>query len=277
MESLMKRFWMIFTIVLIYPWILPGQYFQKFPSGGIIDWTELVIRETGTGFPNPNLPISAQRSAATEAAKKDAENKLYELIKNINLNSQNTIEYYLTSNDSLVMEIKNRLQNIKVIDIRYKNNGAVEIEAEVPLSFIFKTVLPPPLLYPPEATEVPDSSEVTPASGIYTGLILDARGLDIYPALYPEIYDEKNHLVYGIKQVHLNNIYQWGITCYERSLERARANKRITNNPLIIKAIDIRGENKTDGIISNRDAQEILSAQQVSDFLVKGRVIFVID
>ena len=50
----------IFVLIILIPVAFFAQYLEKTPSGGVVDWTDQMIREVGIGAPNPNLAIGAQ-------------------------------------------------------------------------------------------------------------------------------------------------------------------------------------------------------------------------
>ncbi|MFZ0389875.1 MAG: hypothetical protein WAN36_05400 [Calditrichia bacterium] len=272
----MKQLVVIIGIfLLLLPIMAFAQYQQQSTSGGMIDWTDQVIREVGIGSPNPNQPISAQRAGALEAAKRVALRNLLERVQGMNINSEVTVEDYMVTHDVIRNQIEGTVRNFKVVDTRYKSDGSVEVEVEVPLSGIYKAVLPSeipsgmPMLPSPEG-------QYNPAS-VYTGLIIDARGLGLRPAIAPKLMDQNNMEVYGTGRVSRDYAMEIGVVGYEKSVERARANERVTNNPLVVKAVAVSGTHETDPVVSNRDAEQIRGAAQNLNFLQQCKVMFILD
>jgi len=66
---------------------------------GQIDWTNRVIKCTGIGGVNPNVPPSAQRAGAIRAAKLDALRNILETIKGIYIDAETTVENAITTSD----------------------------------------------------------------------------------------------------------------------------------------------------------------------------------
>lgn len=272
----MKSNLLILTaLILALPILLGAQYYQQSPTGGVVDWTSQVIREIGIGAPNPNMPIPAQRAGAIEAAKRVALRNLLERVQGMNITSEVTIQQYMVTNDVIRTKIEGTIKNFRVIDTRYKSDGSVEVEVEVPLSGIFQTVLPGYL--PEGATPPVQPPPGKPSNVIYTGLIIDARGLGLRPALAPKVVDENGQEVYGTGRVSRDYALQIGVVGYEKDLNRARANERVTNNPLVVKATGVSGTHKTDVVISNRDAEMIRSAGQSLNFLQQCKVMLILD
>jgi len=254
-----------------------AQYLQKSPTGGIVDWTNYVIREIGIGMPNPNMPIAVQRAKAVEAAKREAFQNLLERVKGMCINSEITIQQYIVTNDIIRNKVEGLVRNFRVIDTRYKSDGSVEVEVEIPITGILEAVLTDQLTEGIMPYQISPGTAPSPASPVYTGLIIDARGLGVRPALAPKILDENNQEIYGTGRVSRGYALQIGVVGYERNLNRALAHERVKNNPLIVKAIGSVGTNNTDVIISQQDAERIRVANQNLNFLQQCKVMFIID
>jgi hypothetical protein len=276
MEVNMRKCFIIFgCLLLIVPVLIYGQYFEKSPTGGLVDWTDQVIREIGIGAPNPNDPIAAQRAGALEAAKRVALRNLIERVKGMNVTSEVTIEQYMVTSDVITNRVTGVVRDFTVVDQRYKSDGSVEVEVEVPLASLYETLLPD---YIPEGqypSAYPGAKGM--GSAVYTGLIVDATGLGARPALAPKIIDQNNMEVYGTGSVSRDYALQIGVVGYEKDINRARGNERVTNNPMIIKAIGVSGSHKADVVISNRDAEMIRSASQNLNFLQQCKVMIILD
>ncbi len=259
--------------LILVPVFLMAQYFEKSPTGGLVDWTDQVVREVGIGAPNPNDPIGAQRAGALEAAKRVALRNLLERVKGMTVTSEVTVEQYMVTSDVIFNRVDGVVRNFRVVDTRYKSDGSVEVEVEVPLSGLYESILPDqiPLELQPYNYQGPASSAV------YTGLVIDARGLEVRPALAPKILDQNNMEVYGTGTVSRDYALQIGVVGYEKDINRARANERVTNNPLLVKAVEASGTHKSDVVISNQDANNIRAAAQNLNFLQQCKVIIVLD
>ncbi|MGE5342177.1 MAG: LPP20 family lipoprotein [Candidatus Omnitrophota bacterium] len=88
----------------------------------------------------------------------------------------------------------------------------------------------------------------------YTGILVDARGLDLKPAMATSIYTENNGKMCGIgnspgktgKDTYLRGNVEW---------VKKNKNEKIGPNPLVVKCI--KPVNQSDLMISNEDAQKI--------------------
>lgn len=263
----------VFCLLFFLTSFAMAQYLEESPTGGLVDWTDQVIREIGIGAPNPNQPIGAQRAGALEAAKRVALRNLLERVKGMNITSDVTIEEYMVTSDIISNRIEGTIKNFKVVDTRYKSDGSVEVEVEVPLASLYETVLSDQI--PPD--QMPYGFGDPSKSAVFTGLIVDAKGLGLRPALAPKVLDENGVEIYGSGRVSRDYALQIGVVGYEKDLNRARANERVTNNPMVIKAVGVSGTHKADVVISNRDAEMIRSASQNLNFLQQCKVMLILD
>jgi hypothetical protein len=111
----------------------------------------------------------------------------------------------------------------------------------------------------------------------YTGLIIDARKLGLRPALVPKILNEKGELVYSSQSVGQQDIVRMGLVGYAKDVNAAARNQRVTADPVVVNGLNATGEKKTDVVISNRDAQVVLTTAPYTGYLKNGRVMVVYD
>ena len=117
-----------------------------------------------------------------------------------------------------------------------------------------------------------------PALLAYTGVVVDARGIQAQPAISPRIFDENGIEIYGFVNVDREYALKQGVSGYARDLAAAQQNQRVTAKPLIVKALKTSGAGKTDFIISNADAQQIRAAETSTEFIKQWcRMIIVLD
>jgi hypothetical protein len=291
--------------VLVLPVLIFGQgYVQQMGTGGNVDWTNQIIRATGIGAPNPNMPIAAQRAGAIKAAESDALRNLIATVKGVNLTSETLVENAMLTSDVITTKVSGAIRGYRKVDTRYLSTGDVEVEIEVPMTGILLDALLPMTFgggalmtglvcptcgqpwpagkpIPPElqaaAQQQGGMSTSAAAGGIYTGLIIDARGLGLRPAMAPKVVDEQGEEIYGSRFVSREYAVDIGMVGYEKDINRAQSNERVTNNPLIVKGLKVSGPNKTDVVIGADAAASIHNAAANMNFLQHCKVMFVLD
>ena len=77
---------------------------------------------------------------------------------------------------------------------------------------------------PPVAPGSPAPAVVpnTPQPGNVTGLIIDARGLGLRPAMSPKILDQNGSTVYGPGNFTREFAVKFGVAGYSKNLEQAK-------------------------------------------------------
>jgi len=117
---------------------------------------------------------------------------------------------------------------------------------------------------------------------VYTGLIVDARGLGLQRGMSPRIYSESGQLVYAGVAVSYEFLQEAGIVSYGQDLtpellRRIQPKNTVKVSPLVVRALGVSGTTESNVIISDDDAQAILDALDVYDFLAQYSVVFLID
>jgi hypothetical protein len=136
---------------------------------------------------------------------------------------------------------------------------------------------PAPVATPAPPAPAPAAAPAPPAPVAYTGMVIDARGLQARPAMSPKIVDENGKEVYGTANVDREYAVQQGVSGYARDLTAAQSNPRVTNNPVSLKGIKTEGPGRSDIVISNADAEMLRVSADYTSFLKKCRVMIVLD
>ncbi|MGE4556479.1 MAG: hypothetical protein AB7D07_06625 [Desulfovibrionaceae bacterium] len=265
--------------------------FVQYFDNGQINWQTGMITATGIGAPPANAVNMAQkRGMAVRAATVVARRNLLEIVKGVQIDSATTVEDYMVTSDVVVSQVSGFLQNSKVMGPpTYLSDGSVEITVGIPLhgrlsgllipnNAPFKTMAAPePKAQPtPEPEPKAQPTPETPAVN-YTGLLIDARGLSLRPAMSPKIVDENGEEVYGSVMVSREYAIQQGMAGYAKNVESAAQNPRIASTPLQVKAKDVSGKARTNLMVSNDQAQQIKQLSKDSDVLEKCKVMIVLD
>ena len=243
-------------------------------SAGKVDWTTGVITAVGIGAPpaSPANPAQA-RAMAERAAQVVAYRNLLEAVKGVRVDSTTTVENFIVTSDVVRTQVSGFVQGATVMDKKYMSDGSVEVTVGMKLTGALADALLPAAL-----PAKPAGLGAAPGGGqVFTGLIVDARGLGVRPAMAPKVLNEDGTEVYGSAWINRDWAVREGMAGYLKDPAQAQANPRVTDKPLLVKAIKASGEGRTDVVISNADAGMIHGASQNMSFLEKCRVIILVD
>ncbi len=248
------------------------------PSGssGKVDWTTGVITAVGIGAPPAQPANAAQaRAMAERAAQVVAYRNLLEAIKGVRVDSTTTVENFMVTSDVIRTEVSGIIQGATVMDKKYMSDGSVEVTVGMKLTGALAETLLPKGAAPASPGTAPGASAA--AGQLYTGLVVDARGLGVRPALAPKILNEDGKEVYGSAWISRDYAVREGMVGYLKDPAAAQTNPRVADKPLMVKAIKVSGDARVDTVISNADAAAIQSASQNLSMLEKCRVIILVD
>jgi hypothetical protein len=254
---------------------------------GKINWSAGYIEAVGIGAPPEKMAgkINA-RPIALHAAKKDALSNLLEITKGVQIDSAKSVKDFTMGDNVIDTQVSSLLKGAEVADYQYMPDGKAEVKLRTPLyGNLTQIIMPLAMAKPPaapaltEAASVPavKASESPSAPVVYTGMVVDARGIQARPSMSPRIFDEDGNEVYGLSNVDIEYAEKEGMSCYLLDLAAAQTNKRVGANPITVKAVRTSGAGKSDIIISNADAQKVRSSAESASFMKQCKVIIVLD
>ena len=258
---------------------------QTADGKGLINYEEGYIEAVGTGAPPEHLyGKPSARPMALRAAQVDAYRNLLEVVKGVQIDSQTVVKDFVTESDTINAAVSGIVKGAKVVNKEYLSDGTVEVTVRMGMAGAFtKTVIAKTIaddkkedraLTPPK---VKTKSAEALGEPVYTGMVVDARGLQAKPAMSPKVLDENGKVVYGTLIVNKDYAVKDGICGYSRGLEQAQSNQRVANNPVVVKGIRAEGAAQSDIIISNDDAQNMRKIKENQTLLQKCRVMIVLD
>ncbi len=246
-------------------------------STGKVDWTTGMITAVGKGTP-PAQPANTAtaRAMADRTAQVAAYRNLLETVKGVRVDSTTTIENIITTSDMIRTQVNSIIQGAMVMDKKYMPDGSVEVTVGMKLTGALSDALlpkaPPTLATGSTGTLAPG----TPGQ-LYTGLIVDARGLGVRPAMSPKILNADGKEVYGSAWTNRDYAVREGMAVYMKDPAAAQTSPRVADKPLLVKALKVSGEERVDAVISNDDAAMLQSSPQSLSILEKCRVILLVD
>ncbi|GAB6271839.1 hypothetical protein KN63_04000 [Smithella sp. F21] len=263
--------------------IIESKVTDQVGDKGLINYQDGYIESVGTGAPPERFYGKPQaRPMALRAAQVDAFRNLLETVQGVQIDSQTTVKDFAVESDVINTAISGMVKGAQIVRKEYLSDGTVEVTVRMPLSGVAKAVIPQAIADDKKADmkehkPLSFSKKPAPQDEVYTGLVIDGRGLQARPAMSPKVFDENGSEVYGTLIVNKNYAMQQGICGYARDLTAAQSNTRVTNSPLTVKAVRAQGAGMSEFVISNEDAKLIRSAKQNLAFLQKCRVMVVLD
>lgn len=263
--------------------ISASEWVEKIGQGAV-NWSGGYIEALGIGAPaDKSIGKANARPMALRAAKIDAYRNLLEITKGVQVDSTTTIRDFTVESDVINTQVDGLVKGAVVVNQEYMSDGTVEVRVRMPLYGNLSQVMIPASiekrkdLKPPEAAAAPAPAAASGPPVAYTGMVIDARGIQARPAMSPRIFDEDGKEVYGSANVDREYAVQQGMSGYARDLTAAQSNQRVTNSPVTVKALKTSGAGKADLVISNADAQQIRASAENASFMKKCRVMIVLD
>ena len=250
---------------------------QPVGSTGKIDWTTGVITAVGIGAPPAQPANAAQaRAMAERAAQVVAYRNLLEAVKGVRVDSTTLVENFMVTSDVIRTEVSGIIQGAMIMDKKYMSDGSVEVTVGMKLTGALADALLPKGPQTPPTGLTGTLAPATPGQ-LYTGLIVDARGLGVKPAMAPKILNEDGKEVYGSAWISRDYAVREGMVGYLKDPIAAQTNPRVTDKPLMVKALKASGDARVDTVITNADAAMLHNAAQNLSMLEKCRVIILVD
>jgi hypothetical protein len=259
---------------------------QRPPQG--VNWEGQVIRATGAGAPDMKASSPAQaRLGAERAALLDAFRNLLSQVKGVQVDGTRKMDDVMQANE-VRARVEGVIKGYKITNKRYFSDNGVEVDVEVPVALLTDILDPDAtqLLAVPakgEPKQPEKAAEKTPekapekapetvakADEPGTGLVIDARGLKLMPALMPRVLDETGKPLYSVDSLSAEARKTTGVAAYVQTLEEARKSMKAGDKPLVVKAAKASG---ADVLLPQDEAKKLISMNP--PFFAQGKVVIV--
>ncbi len=305
-ERMKVNAYVIVTLALVSAMISPasgalyGDVVEQVGANGKIYWSEGILEAKGVGIPPEKYYGKPQaRPLALREAQRAAQGTLMEVIQGARINSTTQAGDVVKGNLEILQQVEGMARSAQMVHRQYLSDGTVEVTLHMPLHGGFTQLFLPPeyrtvtdvkpvkqlSTSPPvpsagstsEKGAEPASKESLSGSQVFTGLVVDARGIGAFPAMAPRILDEDGREVFGSAYVSREFAVQQGMCGYAKELNTAKEAPRVASSPLVVKGVKTQGPGHADIIISKADADLIRGASENLSFLKKCRVMIIVD
>jgi hypothetical protein len=236
-------------------------------AAGQVDWTTGVVRSSARAEAASGGGTPVRRASTFAAAAQVARQRLHTAIGQLRLDAGRTVESALQEAQDKRQELEALVAAAEVVHTRYLPQGTVESTVQLPLFGRLAA-----LLWPEAGAVAVPVAEVP--SGVYTGIVIDARGLALQPALFPRILDEDGQVLYAPESVQAEVAMQQGYVTYISVMDSPLVQARVGTNPLLLRAHRAVGPARVNVMMSRADGSQLQHAA-VRLLLAHGRVIIV--
>ncbi len=246
----------------------PGGWIES-AEAARIDWTAALVIATGTHCRGAN---------ALNAARQAARSSLARAVMAVQVDGRRRIADLAEGNPGLAARLAELAAGARVIDETAPSDGPASATVALSLTgALSKLVLPQELREVQPVQPVGAAAlSAAPEEG-RSGLLVDARGTDLRPAMVLTIRDENGVEVFGPAFVSREFAVQSGMCVYLTDFEAARREARLGKNPLVIRALRSAGPRRTELIVTRTDAAALHGASTHLAFLRTCRVVVVLD
>lgn len=279
---------------------------------GKLDWTEQVLVVYGeSAAPEGVADPARQRLLGMRGAKVIALRNLAEMVGEVRVDAQTKVGMAMVESDDVYARLSALIRGARVVSGSLTDaEGLYRIAVQIGLRNDFADAvlpLPDPLVVDPLdellAGLAPDSVEVVAVDSLdasdspvadtlvvdepsvseppkpYTGLVVDARGLDLRPNMAPRILSPTGYEVYGGNFADRMYATRIGVVGYDKDMDRALVSERLGGedaHPMVVEARHVSGLYSGDVVVSSEDGVNIRMADREWGFLEECRVVFVL-
>jgi hypothetical protein len=237
---------------------------------GLIDWSQNYIEATGMAVAPTNSSGAQAKALARRGAIVDLQRNLLEFLNGVQVDARTTMNDFMAE-DRVRTEVHGVIRNVEMLDGTW-DGESYTISGRVRLPQLLVVVTPNIMAIEERAPKPKPPSAPAKTAGRFTGLVIDARHLQIVPSLSFRVTDESGHEVYGISFADPKFAAQSGLATYYNNIDYAKGEIRVATNPIVTKAVRL-GSDGSAIVIPNSAASRVRGSSY--DFRKECKVIIV--
>jgi hypothetical protein len=271
-------------------------------AAGKVDWVEGYVSATGEGTAAPGQDRVKDRMKAIRAATVMGQRALLETIQGVKIDSSTRVEKKMLQEDAIHSRIEGTIRGAEIVrqDVRWEGDrpvATVELRVCLAESGACKSgkslVVALDLDRKAEQSDAPRQrlNDIEPRQGniaekvpevVYdssrpvTGIILNLQGLRFERVILPVVItvgkESSPITVYSVKNVEPQVIRSYGVVRYADSVDQARNNPDLGDNPIIVSVSGVTKENL---IQIDFDAARVIRETTLygNDYLKSAKVV----
>ncbi len=233
-------------------------------SDGRVDWTSLRLLAAAEGVPSGGVLVNLETLEGD--ARQRLGPRMLAMARKVRISAETTAGDLLDARDAVADRLDDNLMLWEVFEVRYYMSGGVEMEGALPLQRWLRPAL---------VSLARGKDRTAPATAPTSGLVIDARGLEVSPALSPRVRDAAGTELYSVATMTVLAASQRTPVVYVTDPADLAAGKRAGAQPLFVRATAVDAE--TDLVLDPADAARVAQAAAEAPFLLQGNVVVVVD
>lgn len=228
-----------------------------------IDWTDLRMEATANGAHTTGAISNVETVEANARSRLGV--RFLDLSRSVRVTPTLTAADVLDGDDSVAGRVGRNSAIWRTVEVRYFTGGDVEVDASLGLHAWLRPAL---------VSMAHGADRTSPPTGSVTGMLIDARGLDVRPSVAPTVRAVGGEVLYDASSMTPLAAGQRSPVVWAADAADVRAARRVGTAPMLVRAIDADG-----GVIvvSDADAATVRAAAAEAPFLLSGMVTVVID
>jgi hypothetical protein len=254
------------VIAALIAWIGSAAAFEPVVEelqGGRIDWTALRLLASSEGVPSSGVMVNLETLEGD--ARQRLGPRMLALARQVRVTSTMTAGDLLDGGDAVADRLDDNLALWEVEEVRYYTSGGVAMDGALPLHAWMRPAL---------VHLAAGKDRSGPATVPITGLVIDARGLTVKPALAPKVEGAAGEVLYGAEAMTELSASQRAPVVYVTDPADIAAARRAGAQPVFVKAAAVK--DGTDLVLDAADAARLTQAAAEAPFLLQGNVVVVV-
>lgn len=283
--QMIRKFTMIFSAAFLSIFTAAAQNTQKplITSSSSVDWTKQEFSsQVLFNVEKAGIPMPSGKNMALDRITLEMPKLIKDQLLSLAVDSASDLGSVTMNQDVTLEQLAQIIEDGKRTPGFFTDGSAI---MKTKHSMNLKNISSLMILHhiPYEAQKPIDSVP----SRAFSGIIIDARGQlpvqgeflkdSAIPCFFPKIWDEQMNLIYERNMVIPEKAKNESIVAYAFSEDSKNCMERAGKDPLRILARKVFGQNRTDPVISRKDALKILSVPENLKLLQEGKIVILLD